>query len=304
MPGVSEAMFIGIDWGTSNGRFMLVADDGCVLEQRSAPGIAKFAGASAIEDACFAAISGWLDVYGMLPVIMVGPVGSNIGWHPVGYVPVPATLDAVISRVVRFEARGVTFHLLPGVDTQGAAGLPDVMRGEETQIFGALGDARALVCLPGTHAKWVQVDGGVITRFHTAMTGELIDIIGRGSILLNPKRAPAAVVGDAFRDGVRTVRDHATGLEVLLFSVRSRQIAGTLSDGDAESYLTGLCIGADIRSALAMIPDQQSVILIGSPILCGLYGEALMMFGRTSQVIDGDRAVVDGLCQAYRMLMQ
>jgi 2-dehydro-3-deoxygalactonokinase len=295
---MTAAAFVGVDWGTSNARFMLAGDDGTLIEERSGPGIARLDDPNAIESACFDALSDWPQV----PVVMAGMVGSNIGWRPASYATAPATAADVAAQALRFAARDRQFAVLPGVKTTRADGLPDVMRGEETQIFGGIGNDGALVCLPGTHSKWAVAKDGAITGFHTAMTGELMDIVGWQSILLNPKRAPAAHPDAAFREGVATVRTSGLGLESLLFTVRSRQLAGTLSDQAADGYLAGLCIGADIRSALALHPDARSVALIGAPALTALYASALAASGVPSRQIDGRDAVLVGLTQAYRTL--
>jgi 2-dehydro-3-deoxygalactonokinase len=288
------AAFVGVDWGTSNARFMLVDPTGALIEERRGPGIARLDGAAAIEAACFEALAHWPQV----PVVMAGTVGANIGWHLAPYVRTPVV--AGVRDAIRFEARGWQFVILPGVDTIRADGFPDVMRGEETQIVGSIGGDSALVCLPGTHCKWAVVEDGAITRFHTAMTGELLDVVGRNTILLNPRRAPAAVGGSEFIEGVSAIKNSALGLETLLFTVRSRQLAGALSADAADDYLTGLCIGADIRSALTLHPDARSVSLIGSPTLTALYASALAAFGIPSRQIDGSDAVLKGLTRAYR----
>ena len=301
MPDGSDRVFIGVDWGTSNGRFMLI-DDGRVIEERSAPGIKQLGSAQAIEKACFDTVGPWLIENPSLDIVMAGMVGSNIGWHPAPYAMTPACAQAAAVGAVRFTARGTDCIILGGVETIGPSGLPDVMRGEETQIFGAAGAESGLVCLPGTHSKWAWIEGGMIARFHTAMTGELIDIIGRHSILLHPSRAPHAQPGAAFRGGVTMARDNAVGIEVLLFSVRSRQIKGSLSNEEAEACLAGLCIGADIRSAISIYQNISAVRLIGSPALTSLYSAALNCFSIASRQIDGQQAVVDGLRVAYQML--
>jgi 2-dehydro-3-deoxygalactonokinase len=300
-PGGFDTVFIGVDWGTSNGRFLLI-EDGKILQERSAPGIKQLGSAEAIENTCFEIAGPWLAENPALRILMAGMAGSNIGWQPAPYTMTPASAASMVSKAVRFTARGIDCIILPGVETTGSSGLPDVMRGEETQIFGAMGHESGLVCLPGTHAKWALIDDGMIMRFHTAMTGEIMDIIGRNSILLTPARAPMAEPGAAFLDGVTTARDNAAGLEVLLFTIRSRQIAGTLSSVDAEACLAGLCIGADIRSALLSYQDVDLVRIIGSPALTALYAAALDCYGVASREIDGQKAVVDGLSMAHRML--
>ena len=299
MPGASEvadAAFIGVDWGTSNARFLLSDAEGGLIAAKSGPGLATLASPDAFEASCFDAIAGWASV----PVIMTGMVGANIGWRPAPYVPTPASLAMIAAKALRFSARGRQFVLVPGVETRRSDGTPDLMRGEETQIIGAAIHGDALVCLPGTHAKWASVAGGSITGFHTAMTGELIDLLARHSILLNPRRAAAATVGSEFHAAVAAIKASPLGVEALLFGVRSRQIAGTLDPAVADSALAGLCIGADVRSALALHPATAQVTLVGTPALTALYAAALAVFGVASDTIDGNGAVLAGLARIRR----
>ena len=293
-----SAAFIGVDWGTSNGRFMLVDADGNCLDERSVPGIKRLDGPKAIEAAAFEALEGWPDQ----PMIMAGTVGANIGWYNVPYVRTPASADMVLAGAFRFTARGRSFAILPGVDTIRPDGQPDIMRGEETQIFGALAEQGGLACLPGTHCKWAQIESGSITRFHSTMTGELIELIGLHSIMLAPKRAPAGKPGSVFDDAVTAIRNSVAGIDTLLFTTRTRQVTGTMPAVDADDYLTGLCIGGDVKSALALNPDTRSVTLIGSPTLTGLYASALASFGIPSRQLDGKIAVLAGLARAYKEL--
>jgi 2-dehydro-3-deoxygalactonokinase len=297
----ASPLFIGVDWGNSNARFFLVADDGSLIAMRGGPGIGQIKGAAAIESACFDIIGDWLDQHPALSVMMVGAVGSNIGWQLAGYADTPATLVDVAAGVHPFRARGVNFMVAPGVATTRIDGLPDVMRSEEIQIFGTVTSKEALVCLPGTHSKWVQVSGAAITTFHTAHTGELLDILGRYGILLNPKRPVAAKPDTAFVEGVEVARKSIAGLESLLFTVRSRQIAGTLKAEDADSYLAGLAIGCEIKSALALYgAPAAAIMLIGSQQLTALYAAALTCFGVAAEQIDGNAASLSGLFKLYQ----
>lgn len=294
--------FIGIDWGTTNARFLLIDDAGEIIEQRGGPGIGQIASREGIEQVCFDTIGAWLNQTRDLPVIMAGMVGSNMGWHGAGYIETPARVVDLIAGLTRFRARGQEFMIVPGLSTRRRDGLPDLMRGEEIQIFGAAPDDRAVFCLPGTHSKWATYSGGMITGFHTALTGELLRLIGCHSILLNPKRPVLAAVDDAFRHGVQTAQNSEIGMESLLFSVRSRQIAGKLTDGDAENYLAGLIIGCEIRSAAALYGHQQPITLVGAPELTALYACALTCFGMASAQFNGDRASLLGLGKIHRGL--
>lgn len=301
LPLANHPAFIGVDWGNSNARFYLIAENGTLLDTRSGPGIGQLEGADAIENACFEAIGEWIAQQPNLLVIMVGAVGSNIGWHRVGYADTPATLDDIILGMLSFRARGVDFWVAPGVATTRIDGLPDVMRGEEIQIFGSVIGEDALICLPGTHSKWVRVSERAVTAFHSAHTGELLDILGRHSILLNPKRPVAAKPDAAFVEGVEVARASIAGLESLLFTVRSQQIAGKLKPEFADSYLAGLTIGCEIKSALALYGAPSAAItVIGSPHLTALYAAALACFGTVSHVIDGDAASLSGLIKLHQ----
>jgi 2-dehydro-3-deoxygalactonokinase len=293
--------FIGVDWGNSNARFFLVAEDGSLMAKRSGPGIGQIAGTEAIETVCFDIISEWLGHDSALSVVMVGAVGSNVGWHLAGYADTPAMLRDVAAGMKMFQARGVNFMVAPGIATIRRDGLPDVMRGEEIQIFGSVTSKETLVCLPGTHSKWVQVSGEAITAFHSAHTGELLDILGRHSILLNPKRPVAAKPDAMFVKAVEIARASSAGFESLLFTVRSQQIAGALKPEEADSYLAGLAIGCEIKSALALYSaPSAAVALVGSPHLTALYAVALSCFGVAAQQINGERASLSGLVKLYR----
>ena len=289
------AAFIGVDWGTSNGRFMLVTAEGACVEERSAPGIKRLDGPNAIEAAAFEGLAGWPDV----PVIMAGTVGANIGWRNVPYVRTPASGGMMAAHALHFTARSRKFVILPGVDTIRSDEQPDIMRGEETQIFGVLADESGFICLPGTHCKWVAVECGAITAFHSTMTGELIELIGLHSIMLSPRRAPAGTGGPPFDAAVAAAQGSVAGIEALLFTTRTRQVTGLMPPDDADDYLSGLCIGGDVKSALALNPDAHSVTIIGSPTLTALYAKALAAFGIPSRQIDGRTAILAGLTRAF-----
>jgi 2-dehydro-3-deoxygalactonokinase len=298
----ASPIFIGVDWGNSNARFFLIAEDGSAIAMRTGPGIGQIRGAEAIESICFDIIGEWLEAHPSLPVMMVGAVGSNIGWQRADYAHTPATLQDIAAAMRVFQARGVNFMVAPGCATIRSDGLPDVMRGEEIQIFGSVTSQEALICLPGTHSKWAQFGDGAVTAFHSAHTGELLDILGRYSILLNPKRPMAATPGIVFVEGVEAARDSKAGFESLLFTVRSRQIANALLPERADSYLAGLAIGCEVKSALALYGVPSSpIMIVGSPILTTLYSAALSCFEAAAQEIDGDAASLCGLAKLYRL---
>jgi 2-dehydro-3-deoxygalactonokinase len=298
---MSKAAFIAGDWGTSRLRLYLCDAGGNVLARGEGEGAsvpdcaARFA----------AAVAPWDQAHGILPAILSGMVGSTIGWREVPYLKCPAMPSAIAAAALRFEADGRGIAILPGLTCRGKTGAPDVMRGEETQILGALrlhpnlARGRHLFCLPGTHAKWVAVTDGAVTQFQTALSGELFELLRRHSVLARDSsevdaQSPAFMLGLDFAR-----QNRKADLLHLLFSARSRVVTGEMAKGDAASYLSGLILGKDLATATALFEAGGAVQLICTPALAALYGKALGAYDVKSAVIDGDRAALAGLVQAH-----
>ncbi|MEC5404805.1 2-dehydro-3-deoxygalactonokinase [Paraburkholderia sp. MPAMCS5] len=298
-PQAPLAALIALDWGTTSLRAYLYDASGNVLGTRaSTAGIMNLprgAGEggfdAAFEDACGA----WLDAAPGAPVVAAGMVGSAQGWVEAPYVDAPASADALAAGIVRVKAAcGATLHIVPGVLQRGE--LPNVMRGEETQIFGALGqDAgdtnsgqRALIGLPGTHAKWAMVQAGRIERFHTFMTGEVFGALREHTILGRTMVTPDRPDSEAFLRGVNIARNKGqAGLLATVFSSRTLGLTGELSREQQPDYLSGLLIGHELAGLEALLEQQQSSLagqslrLIGNEALCERYRVALVQFGCT-----------------------
>ncbi len=289
--------FIAGDWGTSHLRLFLCGADDEILDQRTGPGIATTRGASA--DVFLSLAQAWYDQQPDLPAILCGMVGSTIGWHEVPYLPCPAPITGLARAATRFEVSGHEIVLVPGMSCRNPLAAPDMMRGEETQIFGALRQqpaltqGRHLLCLPGTHAKWALVENGGVTRFLTAVTGELFELLVRHSILVkggvtaSPKQAVALPASDA------------SPLH-RLFEARSRQLAGEFSPEQASAYLSALIIGEDVSGALRLFPGFAAVTVIGGGDLPARYAEALQARSVEARTIDGGEAVLAGLCALHQ----
>jgi 2-dehydro-3-deoxygalactonokinase len=298
---MSEAAFIAGDWGTSRLRLYLCDGQGGVLAR------GEGLGASAPDCAgrFAAAVAAWDKAHGMLPTVLGGMVGSTIGWKEVPYLRCPAKPQAISGAALRFEAGGRAVAILPGLSCTGRTGAPDVMRGEETQILGALrldpglARGRHLFCLPGTHAKWVAVDNGAVMQFQTALSGELFELLRHHSVLA---RDGGEVDSDssALARGLDFARANPDAdLLHLLFSTRARVVTGEMAKGDAASYLSGLVLGKDTATALKLFERDGPVQLICSPQLAALYGRALKAYGVPVAVIDGDAAALAGLVHAH-----
>ncbi|MFP3565747.1 2-dehydro-3-deoxygalactonokinase [Paraburkholderia sp. SIMBA_030] len=296
---LERAVLIGLDWGTTSLRAYLFDAAGKLLASRAStagimnlPRSAEQGGFdAAFDEAC----RSWLEHAPGLPVIAAGMVGSAQGWVEAPYVEAPADTDTLVAGIVRVTAAcGATLHIVPGVLQCGE--LPNVMRGEETQVFGALGEdpasadsgKRALIGLPGTHAKWVVVQAGRIERFHTFMTGEVFAALREHTILGRTMTTPDRPDNAAFLHGVNIAREKGqAGLLATVFSARALGLTGQLSREQQPDYLSGLLIGHELAGLDAELAQQQNPLkgqalrLIGNEALCERYRLALTQFGCT-----------------------
>ena len=283
---------IAIDWGTSSFRAYRLSEQGGVLEKREAT-----LGILAVSDGNFAAalesqVGDWLDD-GDAPVLMSGMIGSRQGWKEAPYAACPAGEPEIAAGMVDVNwGEGRRAWIVPGLSCRDESGIPDVLRGEETQLLGVLSDLprnSAWVCLPGTHSKWARLEDHRIVEFSTHMTGEVFAIMKQHSILGRMMRE-AQVDEEAFADGVVRARD-AGGLLHHLFGVRSAGLFGQLADESSASYLSGLLIGHE----LAAIPRlSETVYVLASEQLAARYVQALSTCGISALVLDSD-GVVKGL---------
>lgn len=288
---------IAVDWGTSSLRGYRLDADGTVLEtRRSDEGILASAGRFA--DVLRALVAGWPG-----DILLCGMIGSRNGWHELPYLPCPADAAALAAAMQPFQEPalpGRTLWFVPGVATgTGAAGVPDVMRGEETQLAGlvpALGPGKHRVCLPGTHSKWARIEDGRITAFATTMTGELYALLRRHSILGKLMTGTDSHFDDAgFALGIARSGEPG-GLAHHLFGTRTLGLFERLPGEALASYLSGVLIGHEIRDHR---PDGNVVHLVGSPGLAQRYAHALSVLGSGSMRHPEDLAA-SGLYQLAR----
>jgi 2-dehydro-3-deoxygalactonokinase len=226
-------------------------------------------------------------------------VGSRNGWHETAYVPCPASFDDLRASFGHVQHRNVAISIVPGLSCISPVGAPDVMRGEETQIFGALqlnsnlAQGRHILALPGTHTKWVVLENARVINFQTALSGELFALLRTHSTLLRTgTTATNQLDNTAFQQGLQQGADGA--LLHRLFQVRSRQLIEGFSADQATSLLSGLLLGADVESAHRML-QPTSVTLICEPSLAVLYGQALSARGIESERLDGSECILAAL---------
>lgn len=278
---------IALDWGTTSLRGWLIAGDGALLDRRAGgPGIL------AVSNNDFAAayrtfVAGWPAA----PSIASGMIGSKQGWVEAPYVSCPGGFSDLAPglRATPDDA----LRIAPGIAWQVPGLAPDVMRGEETQIFGALDadDASGLFILPGTHSKWARVTSGRIVSFATFMTGEIFAVLRQHSILGRLMAADAMpdLNASAFEAGAEVGLNHADDLLHRLFEVRTLGLFERLSQADAPSYLSGLLIGAEIAAALHReAVGETPPTLIGARPLCAAYQRVLAAQGIAARIADED----------------
>jgi 2-dehydro-3-deoxygalactonokinase len=280
---------IAVDWGTSSFRAYRLDESGAIRERRERPrGIAQVP-AGGFPQVLAEEMGDWL-AGGGETVVLCGMVGSRQGWVEVPYCECPAGAREIAARLQPVELDGAAAFIVPGVCGFDASGVRDVMRGEETQILGALEalPEEAVVCLPGTHSKWVRVQGARILGFSTHFTGEAFAVLKAHSLLGRmieggPTDEAAFLAGVA-RSG------EPEGLLHHLFGVRAKALFGELSAAGGGEYLSGLLIGHELRNALAAVRDAP-VFLLGAPGLAARYALGLRALGAGARALDAECAV-------------
>ena len=302
---------IAVDWGTSSFRAALVAPNGDVLDELSTPrGILGFKPDEFVP--YLVATCERFSKAGGGMYLLSGMIGSKNGLLEVPYCPCPATASDIAAALGWVDTGNTDLNIaiVPGVRN----GFDDVMRGEETQVFGAaavLGVQDAVMVLPGTHSKWVQLAGGAITQFNTFMTGEFYALLAQHSILakslpeLGEKASsnPAPLDESAFLQGIdRAQSSIASGQSLLgnAFSTRVKSLFNELQPTQAASYLSGLVIGDEL--AAMRVPAGSQVIVIGSPTLCERYNLAFAHLGVQTRAI-GNPAAWAGLHSIYGQIL-
>lgn len=276
--------FLAVDWGTTNRRVFVIADGAVQHTERDDKGV------TSVTD--FAAEAAGIRArHGDLPLLMAGMVGANIGWALAPYVAAPAGIAELAAGLLWVEERSA---IVPGVSTM-VTGRPDVMRGEEVQLLGAvragLAPGDALLVQPGTHCKWVEMVDGRIADFTTAMTGELFATLRKHG-LLAAQLGGEVHVGPAFHAGVEEGRKR--DLAASLFGIRAAKMLGVREDADAAAFASGLLIGSDVAARLAHA-GHDTVHILADPMLGRLYAAAIGAQGREAVIASSHDAFIAGI---------
>lgn len=293
---------VGVDWGTTHRRAYALDGDGvCVGEFSDGDG------AMACKGRFSPALEAVLHQLQAAPslIVMSGMVGSALGWHEVPYVDHRVALDALPAHLfaVPDAPTAARCVIVPGYNIRDQWGQPDVMRGEETQLLGALalGHHSGWFVLPGTHSKWVELEHGRILQLRTYMTGELFNVLGQhGTLAAAIGKATPVWDASAFADGV-----HAAGKGALshqLFSCRAKAVCGDMPAASSQAYLSGLLIGSelhDVRRTPTGSHSMNTFKLIGSPELAQHYQTAAALLDLALEVLDAKAAFLAAVARIH-----
>lgn len=286
--------YIAVDWGSSNLRLWIWQDGECVWQYASDQG------ATRQKPDSFSDL--WQTLLATCPislaantqVIMSGMIGSSMGWVNAPYLTCPAAIASLADHLTTVKEAGpFPVFIVPGLQLPGPNSF-NVMRGEETQLFGALGDECWYV-FPGTHSKWVNVENGVVRDFQTIMTGEFFHLLSTQSVLRLP-HIPQQESDAMFLQGAQWGAEE-TCLTRGAFSLRSRMLCDALDPACLYSALSGFLIGHEIARMQAhyRITPQDTLVIVGSDSLLARYQMLIHHFGLTCRVVPGDAAFLAGI---------
>lgn len=296
----SYADWIAVDWGTSNLRAWAMVGDTAKAEATSEDGMSTLQRED-FEPALLRLIEPWLG-QAKMPVIACGMVGARQGWHEAPYIAVPTKPCDLTPVQVHAHDPRLNVMIIPGLKQPEPA---DVMRGEETQIAGFLSankDFDGVLCLPGTHTKWVRISADEVVSFQTSMTGELFQLLSQHSVLRH-SIADHTDDADAFADAVADIISRPEKLSQRLFALRAENVLNGLHPTTARARLSGLLIGAELAATKPYWLGQD-VAIAGSPALADAYAAALKTQGVIAKTHDVGPFTRAGLARVHQSLTE
>jgi 2-dehydro-3-deoxygalactonokinase len=289
------ADWIAVDWGTSHLRAWAIGAEGQIRAQAQSDAGMGGLGRDGFEPALLDLVEDWLGA-GPTPVLACGMVGAKQGWQEAPYVRVPAKpIDLVPMRATAPRDPRLALSIVPGLSQ---ASPPDVMRGEETQIAGFLAKEPGfdgILCLPGTHTKWVHLSAGEVVSFQTCMTGEMFDLLSNQSVLRHSVAAPTLDPA-AFADALSEIMSRPERLAQRLFSIRADATLNATAPEIARARLSGALIGAELAASRPYWLGQE-VVVAGAPALADLYAKALAAQSVTARAVDAAPLTLAGLAR-------
>jgi 2-dehydro-3-deoxygalactonokinase len=287
---------IVLDWGTTSFRAYRLGGDGKVIAQVAAP-----KGILSVEEKDFdAALECHIGEWDTsIPVLAAGMITSRQGWIELPYVPCPAGPAELAKHLHHMTTkRGRRIAFATGLSYRSPDGVPDVMRSEETQVFGAMEGDEGFFVTPGTHSKWIEVSGGLLTRYTTYTTGEVFAAL-KGHTILGKLMTDETESEMAFERGVRAALADPAGFLHRIFSVRSLGLFSEMATADLSSYLSGQVIGTEMAHAMQHYPKIAGYTVLASPGIGGRYVSAMRIAGLKAKLGD-PQAIVTGLLRIGR----
>ena len=291
----NNTTWIAVDWGTSRLRVWHMSNEGEILNHRSCEQGMNNLQPSDFEAVLLSQIEPWLTVDSITKVLACGMLGSRQGWMEVSYATAPCLAATKPMQVITQDNR-IDVHICPGIKQPSPA---DVMRGEETQVAGFIASQpnfNGVICLPGTHAKWVLVENSQVMHFQTFLTGELYALLAKQSVLrhsINTDQWDEQAFATALKQSI----DMPQSISAKLFSLRAEALLNDLNAGSANAALSGYLIGLELASSKHLWEGQQ-IIIIGESTLAQRYTQALNLCGITSDLQNSEQLTLQGLAIA------
>ncbi len=287
---------IFIDWGSSNVRAFLLNDTGKVMDSRQSRKGIKFVAKGEYPAVYNEITDGWREQSRF--TLMAGMVGSANGWEEAPYIPLPTSPDTIGDSIFKMRSMenvyivgGFSYHC-PEKNTY------DVIRGEEVQVFGLitkLPRADHLLCLPGTHSKWLNINAdNVISSFTTVMTGDFYEAICSKTIIAMSLDEEQEESREVFERGVRLSKSSGC-LMSHVFSIRGALLFGQLQKKHVCSMVSGVLIGDEIENMKQLYDTKAMIHVVAAGALCDSYARALDVFGYEYQLHDGESLSLAGM---------
>lgn len=288
----TNAKMIGLDWGTTSFRAFLIDQDGHVLDQKTNENGILAVPNNDFEGVLISAIKAWLDQHPALPIVASGMITSRNGWLETPYLSLPANINDFANALTPLTlSNDMVIHFITGASYKNENDVPDIMRGEETQIIGEIeASDNEIFLLPGTHSKWAITQDEKIISFTSFMTGEVYAALKEHTILGALMKECSSLNDDAFLKGVLMQQKQDISILHQIFTTRTLALFDKLENEDIADYLSGLLIGEEIKSALNQYDANKETIIkiIGRGDLAVRYARALDAFGLNYKIINDE----------------
>ncbi len=285
-----------IDWGTTNVRAFLIRDEsGEVIARRNSDKGIKFVPEGGYPAVYHDLTADWQD--SSFFTLMAGMVGSANGWEEAPYVFLPASPDTVGKHIYKMSSVE-DVYIVGGLCCRGKNDTYDVIRGEEVQIIGLISklkQGKHLVCLPGTHSKWLEInEHNIIDSFTTVMSGDFFSAICTGTIMAMMLESPQKFSKVDFQKGIE-ISGGPGGIMAHMFKVRGALLFEQIKAQHVESMISGIIIGSEIHNMKELYNTKAFVHVIGSDVLGEKYSLALDILGIEHQIYAGEELSLAGM---------